>query len=110
MRPLAALLPGLLAHAAACSDFERPPPAARPAPAPTATDDHFFEGPEAGPPDPDASWLCGSLVVPYVGERPNLYFIVDASGSMARPVDPPIPRISTLYEAARLAISDLLRM
>jgi hypothetical protein len=39
-------------------------------------------GDNCGPPAPDAG-LCGNQILPTQQDRPNLYFIVDASGSMS---------------------------
>lgn len=49
---------------------------------------------------------CGRVVVPVVVERPNLYFFVDRSGSMA---DPLTGSTYTKYVAARVALADVLR-
>lgn len=35
-----------------------------------------------GPPTPDTAGLCGNEVVPIEVEKPNLYFLLDTSGSM----------------------------
>jgi hypothetical protein len=64
---------------------------------------------EHGPPDPDSGRLCGSLVVPIAPDRPNFYFVLDASGSMGAPLDPPQAGIPNLYIAARQAIASVLR-
>jgi hypothetical protein len=72
----------------------------------------FFEPREAGPPPADAPGLCGNLVIPLVIERPNLYFIVDASGSMSELMDAPNADgfLPTRYQAARFAIAEVLRI
>jgi hypothetical protein len=49
---------------------------------------------------------CGRVVVPVVVERPNLYFVIDRSGSMA---DPLTGSPYTKYTAARVALADVLR-
>jgi hypothetical protein len=61
-------------------------------------------------PAADAPGICGRTVVPIVVDRPNLYFIVDASGSMARLMDEAPIRgvIPTRFDAAQIAIRDLL--
>lgn len=42
---------------------------------------------EESPPVPiDTSRLCGAQVVPVITKRPNLYFVLDVSGSMAEPI------------------------
>ncbi|GMV15801.1 MAG: hypothetical protein AMXMBFR56_40250 [Polyangiaceae bacterium] len=59
-----------------------------------------------GPPSPDAQGLCGNLVIPVITERPNVYFVVDRSGSMSDP----LPKSSyNKYVNARIAIGKLLR-
>lgn len=94
---------------AACQNTDVPPPPEAAPIAPLSSADAFAE-PNLGPPSPDAAWLCGSLIEPIVKDRPNLYFVVDASGSMGEPLDPPIVGFSNLYDAARDAIADLLRV
>src|SRR5450432_1770250 len=54
---------------------------------------------------PDSN-LCGSQEVPAISDPPNLYFIVDRSGSMADAL-PGSPY--SKYENARIAISAMLR-
>jgi hypothetical protein len=50
--------------------------------------------------------LCGNLLLPAHAERPNLYFLVDRSGSMSEP----LPRSSVpKYDATIGAIAELLR-
>ncbi len=45
--------------------------------------------PEAceGPPHPDTSELCGNQIVPVVVQKPNIYFVLDVSGSMREPIE-----------------------
>ncbi len=50
--------------------------------------------------------LCGNQQIPAIANPPNLYFIVDRSGSMADPL-PGSPY--SKYENARIAISVMLR-
>jgi hypothetical protein len=50
--------------------------------------------------------LCGNEQIPAITDPPNLYFVVDRSGSMLDPL-PDNPR--TKYENARIAISVMLR-
>jgi hypothetical protein len=90
-------------------DPERPPRAGSGPTGGTEAEDVFFVLPDPEPPDPDAGWLCGSLVVPIHVERPNFYFVLDASGSMAAPPDPPLPYTPTVYLAARAALAEVLR-
>jgi hypothetical protein len=59
-----------------------------------------------GPPAPDSPGLCGNLVVPVVADMPNLYFIVDRSGSMA---DPLPGNNYNKYVNARIAMGNVLR-
>jgi hypothetical protein len=75
-------------------------------------------GPESGVlhippptlPAEDAPGVCGRTKVPIVVDRPNFYFIVDASGSMSALMDEPPVRgkIPSRYESAQIAIYDLL--
>jgi hypothetical protein len=66
--------------------------------------------PPPGPPADDAG-LCGRLHIPVVVDRPNLYFVVDASGSMLGEMDAPNSDgfIPSRYDAARAAIRDVLQ-
>lgn len=50
--------------------------------------------------------LCGNQQIPAISDPPNLYFVVDRSGSMA---DPLPGSAFTKYENARIAISVMLR-
>ena len=53
----------------------------------------------------DASGLCGNQILPVRENRPNLYFVVDRSGSMSDPLEgSPYDK----YESAQLAIRDVL--
>lgn len=58
------------------------------------------------PPAPDASGLCGNLIVPVLSDLPNLYFVVDRSGSMSEPL---AGTSHTKYQNARIAIGNVLR-
>lgn len=60
-------------------------------------------GPRDGPPAGDAPGVCGNLVVPVPIERPNLYIVLDRSGSMLEELDG-----KTRHYAARIAISTML--
>lgn len=66
--------------------------------------------PPPGPPPDDAGGYCGRLFVPIVVDRPNLYFVVDASGSMSGEMSVPNSNnvIPTRYDAAREAIREVL--
>jgi hypothetical protein len=82
-------LPLLACSVLACSVEERAPPA------PARSSDGGAAGAGSGVGDPDGdddceelppidtSRLCTNEVVPVVQSRPNLYFVVDTSGSMA---------------------------
>lgn len=50
---------------------------------------------------------CGKTVVPVLVQRPNLYFVIDRSLSMA---DPLAGSPYSKYEAARVALADVLRV
>src|SRR4051794_40524294 len=39
------------------------------------------------PPGPDAEGLCGNVFLPALGDPPNIYFVIDRSGSMQELVD-----------------------
>jgi len=42
---------------------------------------------DAAPPSPDAQGYCGNMFITATAERPNLYFVIDRSGSMLDVVD-----------------------
>lgn len=56
------------------------------------------------PPALDAAGLCGNQLHQTVADAPNLYFVLDASGSMREPAGS-----GTRYDAVRVAAVDLLR-
>jgi hypothetical protein len=63
------------------------------------------------PPAADAGGLCGNDVVPVVLDRPNFYFVLDASGSMSTAMDTAAAngvRLSR-YQSAIDAIDGLLQ-
>lgn len=62
-------------------------------------------GDASGPPSLDASGLCGNQLHSIITDAPNLYFVLDASGSMSAPV----PGGGTRYSAVRNAAVDLVR-
>ncbi|HEX4338262.1 MAG TPA: VWA domain-containing protein [Polyangiaceae bacterium] len=67
-------------------------------------------GPPPLPAD-GAFGVCGRTVVPIAQKPVNLYFIVDASGSMTTPIDSPTTNGGieiSRYDAARAAIRDVL--
>jgi hypothetical protein len=51
--------------------------------------------------------LCGSERIPAISDPPNLYFIIDRSGSM---LDMPPGSPYTKYENARIALGEMLRV
>lgn len=57
------------------------------------------------PPLPDAAGYCGNEVHAVTVDVPNLYFILDASGSMAEEA----PGGGNRYDAVRIAMVDLVR-
>ena len=57
-------------------------------------------------PMPDASALCGDQQIPAISDPPNLYFVIDRSGSMG---DYPAGSAFTKYENALIAIQATLR-
>lgn len=96
----------LLAPAASCSS---PEPLGRP-PGPIAaggggSDGGIDLGDGSGPPSADASGLCGNQIHAVITDAPNLYFVLDASGSMSAPA----PGGGTRYSAVRAAAVDLVR-
>jgi hypothetical protein len=69
----------LVLSLAACGDAERPPPLAPPAPPPD--EEPSLVDPDQAP-QPDLQSPCGAATVALEFVRPNLYFAIDASGSM----------------------------
>ena len=59
------------------------------------------------PPVSDAG-LCGNDIIPTQEDRPNLYFVIDASGSMSYPF--PADPTQIKYAAAVNAITDVLQV
>jgi hypothetical protein len=59
-----------------------------------------------GPPAPDAGSLCGNEILPALTDLPNVYFVLDRSGSMRDPA--PGSSLSKL-DAARAALAAVLR-
>ena len=94
----------LACWAAACSgpsDPAAPRPGAR---LPGGDGGLFDAGGNDGPPGLDAQGLCGNQIHESVIDAPNLYFVLDNSGSMAAPSS-----FGTRYDAVRQASIDLLR-
>ncbi len=57
-----------------------------------------------GPPKPSTSNLCGNEVVPVVQEKPNIYFVLDSSGSMSFEMESGATRLA----ASKSAMTNLL--
>lgn len=62
-------------------------------------------GDASAPPDLDAGGLCGNQLHQVISDAPNLYFVLDASGSMSEA----LPQGGTRYSAVRGAALDLVR-
>lgn len=108
MRRLLATLLAATVCASACSGDERPPPPSSfgGSGGESGSGGSLFEaGLEDGPPPADAE-VCGNLVVPVVVDKPNLYFVLDRSGSMA---GRDLGNTLTKYENARVALAEVLR-
>lgn len=71
-----------VALAAGCGDPERPPPL--PPPPPPEEEESLVEPDET--PEPDLESPCGAATIALEFVRPNLYFAIDASGSMSAPI------------------------
>lgn len=67
--------------------------------------DGFNVGDASAPPDLDAGGLCGNQLHSIITDAPNLYFVLDASGSMGETV----PAGGSRFEAVRGAALDLVR-
>lgn len=108
LRSLSALAHALLSTwALGCGDVEHPPPAViEPPDAGTAGGINLPPGDGGGPRAPDGSMACGGVRIPALVERPQLYFLIDASGSMGERIR---ARGPTKYSAARIAMAELLR-
>ncbi|MBI4705313.1 MAG: VWA domain-containing protein [Deltaproteobacteria bacterium] len=92
---------------ASCQDHERPARGGGPlVPAPDAGGDGFDPGTPDGPPPLDAPGLCGNELHEISYEAPNVYFVLDRSGSMAEP-DPAAKK--SRYAVVREAALDLVR-
>ena len=116
MRPAHAAALGLLLAISGCGSKDRAPYAVG-----AAYDGKSSGGAGAGdglihtvpppPPPPDAGGLCGNQIIPLILDHPNLYFVLDASGSMNDAMDRPNARgiLLSKYAAARGAIAEVLR-
>ncbi|HVU03903.1 MAG TPA: vWA domain-containing protein [Polyangiaceae bacterium] len=105
---------GLLgvALAVGCGEERKPYLGAARATGHDGTDSGLLHLPPPTPPSPDAGGLCANDIVPVVVDRPNFYFVVDASGSMGDPMPAgttqPGASYGDRYSAAREAIRTLL--
>lgn len=73
---------------------------------PPGEDAGLIELPDSStPPPPDASGYCGNQIHQAIANAPNLYFVLDASGSMTAPA----PGGGTRYSAVRDAALALVR-
>lgn len=90
---------------ASCGE-ERPGGAPRPGGgAGTGDDGGIHLGDASGPPPADAGGLCGNQIHQIISDTPNIYFLLDASGSMSAEV----PGGATRYERVQDAAVDLVR-
>lgn len=64
----------------------------------------FDAGLPTGPPPADAGGLCGNQIHQVVTDAPNIYFVLDASGSMSAQAG-----TSTRYQSVRGAALDMVR-
>lgn len=65
----------------------------------------FDVGDASAPPDLDAGGLCGNQLHQVISDAPNLYFVLDASGSMSEST----PQGGSRYSAVREAALNLVR-
>lgn len=100
----AALVGPLLLGACGAKDDHPPPLSGRPSSGGSGSIGGTGGDECEGPPEPDAQGLCGNEVVPVVQEKPNLYFVLDSSGSMSLDIEGGGTRIG----AAKTAITNLL--
>jgi hypothetical protein len=61
----------------------------------------------SGPPEPDAGGFCGNQVHQLITNAPNVYFVLDASGSMSTPVSARSTRYDRVRDAAIGLVRDL---
>lgn len=101
---LTLLATGAITTHAGCSSEDRPRGVGSIPVTPDAGDG-FEAGADSGPPPPDASGFCGNEVHQLIIDAPNLYFVLDASGSMSEAV----PGFGNRYDAVRVAVVDLVR-
>ncbi len=96
---IAAIQPG-------CSGRDHPPPLQQQATTSGAGagGDEIDAGDYDGPPPLDAAGLCGNQLHQAIVDAPNLYFVLDASGSMAA-----LEGSQTRYDAVRNQVVNLVR-
>jgi hypothetical protein len=98
---IASVLGGALAS---CGE-ERPGGAPRRPDGGSGDDGGLHVGDAGGPPPPDAGGLCGNQIHQLINDTPNIYFLLDASGSMSAEA----PGNTTRYERVQEAAVDLVR-
>ncbi|TKD07392.1 vWA domain-containing protein [Polyangium fumosum] len=87
-----------------CSTKDDALPPRPPRPVADAGGEDGLDGGGGGPPAPDAGGYCGNDVHQAIVDAPNLYFVLDASGSMNASVPG-----GTRYGAVRAAVVGLVR-
>jgi hypothetical protein len=97
----------LLGATWSCSDDERPPHRRSTADGEPDASPGLDSGLGDGPPSMDATGLCGNQFIAAIENRPNLYFVIDRSGSMQL-TDPNQPY--DRYTMTRVAIARVLRL
>jgi len=96
---------GIATLDAGCGSSDERPRGVGPLPVVDAGDGFETGTGGGGPPAPDASGYCGNEVHQLIIDAPNLYFVLDASGSMASAA----PEGGNRYDAVRIAVVDLVR-
>jgi len=94
----------LLVSSVGCGEEKKLPPRSMTTGAGGGGGEGLSGGTGGGPPDPDAGGYCGNEVHKAI-DAPNLYFVLDASGSMLDASGTG----TTRYGAVRLAVVDLVR-
>jgi hypothetical protein len=87
----------------ACSSDKLPPLTVGEGGGGAGGDDSLHPDDPSGPPELDAGGLCGNQIHPVTVDAPNLYFVLDTSGSMGETVGG-----STRYGRVHAAVSDLV--
>jgi hypothetical protein len=99
-----------VAPSACEDDGERRPPRSGGGQGAQEPDDGLFPGPEdpSGPPPADADGLCGNRIHEVeITDAPNIYFVLDASGSMLSPASSRATRYDRVRDAAVDLVSNL---